>query len=166
MGGTLPKAALLLLCFFSLAIVACSQEPFGDPDRAGSPHAPRGTLAGEAGDLTVSGESPRQLTIEGARLQTGEEGVRIIVVVGHGGYFPECVLLEAVRGTESLWPQAGATEMAQVDESYVVVFREDPHPVGKVADPRNTPYSVLCVAESTTRAVEAHVEGTPRASRK
>ena len=177
MVGTLPKAALLL-CFFSLALVACSNEPPGEPDRAATRNAPRGTLAEGTGDPGVSGEAPRQPTIEGARLQTGEEGEEIIVVVGvgHEGFFPHCFLMEprAVRGAgredvygrraESRWPKEGATETVQMGESYVVVFHEDPHPGAKVADPRKTPYSVLCVEAITMRAVEAHVEGTPRAS--
>jgi hypothetical protein len=177
-GGTHPKAALLLLCFFFLALVACSEEPPGEPDRAETRDSPRGTLAGRAGDPGVSGEAPRQPTIEGARLQIGEEGEEIIVVVGvgHGGFFPDCFLMEArvVRGaeregvygrsTESRWPKEGATETVQMGESYVVVFHEDPHPGAKVADPRKTPYSVLCVEPITMRAVEAHVEGTPEAS--
>jgi hypothetical protein len=175
-GGTLPKAVLLLLCFFSPALVACSAEPPGEPDRAETRNAARGTLAGGAGDLTVSGESPRKLAIEGARLQTGVEGEEIIVMVGHGGYFPDCVLIEAraVRGderegvsgrrTESRWPKDSATETAQMHGSYLAVFHEDHHPGGKVAEPRKTPYSVLCVEASTMRTVEAHVEGTPKAS--
>ena len=177
MGGTLPKAALLLLCFFSL--VACSKEPPVEPDRAETRNAPRGTLAEGAGaSIGVSGEAPRQPTIEGARLQTGEEGEEIIVVfgVGHEEFFPECFLMEAqaVRGArregvfgrraESRWPKEGATETVQMGESYVVVFHEDPHPGARVADPRKTPYSVLCVEAITMRAVEAHVEGTPKAS--
>ena len=176
MGGTLPKAALLLLCFFSLALVACSTELPSEPGRAETRNAPRGTLAGGAGDLSVPGESPRKLAIEGARLQTGEEGEEIIVVVGHGGYFPDCVLMEARavrdagregvsgRRAESRWAKEGATETVQMGESYVVVFHEDPHPGGKVADSRKTPYSVLCVEVGTMREVEAHVEGTPKTS--
>lgn len=174
MGGTIFKAALLLLCFSFLALVACSKEPPGEPDRAETRDTPRGTLAGRTGDPGVSGEAPRRPTIEGARLQTGEEGEKIIVVVGHEA-FPKCFLMEAraVRGAgregvygrraKSRWPKAGATETAQVGESYVVVFHEDPHPGAKVADPRKTPYSVLCVEAITKRAVEAHVEGTPEA---
>jgi hypothetical protein len=172
-GGTHPKAALLLLCSFFLALVACSKEPPGEPDRAQTSDAPRGTLAGRAGDPGVSGEAPRRPTIEGARLQTGEEGEKIIVVVGHEAFFPECFLIEARamrgagreglygRGAKSRWPKEGATETAQVGTSYVVVFHEDPHPGAKVADPRKTPYSVLCVEAITKRTVEAHVEGTP-----
>ena len=176
MGGTLPKAALLLW-IFSLALVACSKEPPGEPDRAETRAAPRGTLAEGAGaSIGVSGEAPRQPTIEGARLQTGEEGEKIIVVVGHEVYFPDCFLMEAraVRGAgrgdvygrkaESRWPKEGATEKVQVGESYVVVFHKNPHPGAKVADPRKTPYSVLCVEAITKRAVQAHVEGTPKAS--
>ena len=68
------------------------------------------------------------------------------------------------RRAESRWPKEGATEMVQTGEAYVVVFHEDPHPGAKVADPRKTPYSVLCVEEITKRAVEAHIEGTPKAS--
>jgi hypothetical protein len=174
--GTLPNAALLLLCFFSLALVACSKEPPGEPHRAEKRNAPRGTLAGGTDDLTVSAEAPRQPTIEGARLQTGVEGEEIIVVVGHGGYFPDCILMEARaarsaekegvsgQGPESRWPREGATETAQLGESYVVIFHRDPQPGARVADPRKTPYSVLCVEASTLRTVEAHVEGTPRAS--
>ena len=174
MGGTLPKAALLL--FFSLALVACSREPSGEPDRAETRNGPRGTLVRSAGDPGVSGEAPRQPTIEGARLQTGVEGEEIIVVVGvgHERYFPECFLMEAVRGArrqgvygrraKSRWPKAGATETVQMGGSYVVVFHEDPHPGARVADPRKTPYSVSCVQAITMRAVEAHVEGTPQAS--
>jgi hypothetical protein len=176
-GGTLPKAVLLLLCFFSLELVACSTEPPGEQDRAERPNAPRGTLAGGAGDLTVSDESPRQPTIEGARLQTGVEGEKIIVVVGQGGFFPDCFLMDerAVRGTgregvysrraKSRWPKEDATETAQMGESYIAVFHEDPHPNARVADPRKTPYSVLCVEAITMRAVKAHVEGTPRERR-
>ena len=176
MGGTLPEAALLLLCFFSLALVACSKEPPGEPDRAQTRNAPRGTLAEGAGDPGVSGEAPRHPTIEGARLQTGEEGEQIIVVVGHEAFFPECLLMEAraMRGAgregvygrraESRWPKEGATETVQVGESYIVVFHEDPKAGAKVADPRKTPYSVLCVEAITKRAVEAHVEGTPNLS--
>jgi hypothetical protein len=122
--------------------------------------------------------APRQPTIEGARLQTGEEGEEIIVVVGvgHEGFFPQCILMEAraMRGagregvyrrrSKSRWPKVAATETVQMGESYVVVFHEDPHPGAKVADPRKTPYSVLCVEAITVRAVEAHVEGTPKAS--
>ena len=176
MGGKLPKAALLLLCFISLALVACSKEPPDEPDRAERRDAPRGTPAKGAGDPGVSVEAPRQPTIEGARLQTGVEGEEIIVVVGHEGFFPDCFLMEdrAVRragredvygrGTESRWPKEGATEAAQTGGSYVVVFHEDPRPSAKVADPRKTSFSVLCVEAITMRAVEAHVEGTPRAS--
>ena len=177
MGGTLPKAALLL-CFFYLAFVACSKEPPGEPNRAETRHAPRGTLAEGAGDPGVSGEAPRQPTIEGARLQTGVEGEEIIVVVGvgHEKFFPGCVLMEARpparpgregvygRRAESRWPREGATETIQMGGSYVVVFHEDPDPGARVSDPRKTPYSVLCVEAITMRAVEAHVEGTPRAS--
>jgi hypothetical protein len=175
-GGTHPKAALLLLCFFFLALVACSKEPPGEPDRAETRDAPRGTLAERAGDPGVSGEAPRRPTIEGARLQTGVEGEQIIVVVGHEGFFPDCFLTEdrAVRragregvygrGAESRWPKEGATETAQTGGSYVVVFHEDPRPSVRVADPRRTPYSVLCVEAITMRAVGAHVEGTPKAS--
>jgi hypothetical protein len=175
-GETLPKAALRLLWIFSLALVACSKEPPGEPDRAETRNASRGTLAEGAGNPVVSGETPRQPTIEGARLQTGEEGEKIIVVVGHEGYFPHCILMEArlMRGAgrkgvygrraESRWPKEGATETVQTGESYLVVFHEDPHPGAKVADPRKTPYSVLCVEEITKRTVEAHVEGTPKAS--
>ena len=163
MGGTHPKAALLLLCSFFLALVACSKEPPGEPDRAETRDAPRGTLAERAGDPGVSGEAPRRPTIEGARLQTGEEGEKIIVVVGHEAFFPECFLMEARamrgagregvygRGAKSRWPKEGATETAQVGKSYVVVFHEDPHPGAKVADPRKTPYSVLCVEAITER---------------
>ena len=177
MGGTLPKAALHLLCFFSLSLVGCSTEPPGEPDRAATRHSPRGALAGGAGDLTVSGEAPRKSTIEGARLQTGEEGEKIIVVVGHEAFFPECFLMEARarrgagrggvygRGAKSRWPKEDATETAQMGESYVAVFHEDPHPNARVADPRKTPYSVLCVEAITMRAVKAHVEGTPRERR-
>jgi hypothetical protein len=175
-SGTLPKAALLLLsCFFSLAPVACSREPPGEPDRAETRAAPRGVPAEGAGASTgVSGEAPHQPTIEGARLQTGGEGEKIIVVVGHEGFFPDCFLMEArtMRGTgkggvygrtaKSRWPKEGATETVQVGGSYVVVFHEDPHPNAKVADPRKTPYSVMCVEAITKRAVEAHVEGTPK----
>ena len=173
MGGTLSKAALLLLWIFSLALVACSKEPPGEPDRAETRDAPRGTLAEGAGaSIGVSGEAPRQPTIEGARLQTGEEGEEIIVVVGHEGFFPDCFLMEDRagregvygRGAESRWPKEGATETVQVGGSYVVVFHEDPHPGAKVADPRKTPYSVLCVEAITKRAVQAHVEGTPEVS--
>jgi hypothetical protein len=175
-GGTLPKAVLLLLCFISLALVACSTEPPGEPGRAETRNAPRGTLAGGAGSFTDSDEAPRKPAIEGARLQTGVEGEKIIVVVGHRGFFPECFLMEdrAVRGTgregvysrraESPWPKAGLTETFQLGESYVVVFHEDPHPEARVVDPRKTPYSVVCVEMITMRVVEAHVEGTPRAS--
>ena len=60
--------------------------------------------------------------------------------------------------------ERGATETAQMGGSYVAVFHEDPHPGGKVADPRKTPYSVLCVEAITMRTVEAHVEGTPKTS--
>jgi hypothetical protein len=178
-GGTLSKAALLLLWIFSLALVACSKEPPGEPDRAETRAAPRGTLAEGAGaSIGVSGEAPRQPTIEGARLQTGEEGEKIIVVVGHEVYFPDCFLMEAraVRGAgrgdvygrkaESRWPKEGATEKVQVGGSYVVVFHKNPHPGAKVADPRKTPYSVLCVEAITKRAVQAHVEGTPKGTPK
>ena len=176
MGETLPKAALLLSCFFSLALMACSKEPPGEPDRAETRNAPRGTLVEGAGDPDVSSEAPRQPTIQGARLQTGEEGEEIIVVVGHEGFFPHCILMEAramrgagregiyCRRAESRWPKEGATETVQMGESYVVVFHEDPHPGAKVADPRKMPYSVLCVEAITVRAVEAHVEGTPKPS--
>ena len=176
MGGTLPKAALLLW-IFSLALVACSKEPPGEPDRAETRAAPRGTLAEGAGaSIGVSGEAPRQPTIEGARLQTGEEGEKIIVVVGHEVYFPDCFLMEAraVRGAgrgdvygrkaESRWPKEGATETVQTGGSFVVVFHGDLHPGARVADPRKTPYSVLCVEAVAMRAGEAHVEGTPKAS--
>jgi hypothetical protein len=175
-GGTLSKAALLLLWVFSLALVACSKEPPGEPNRAETRDAPRGRLAEGAGDPGVSGEAPRQPTIEGARLQTGEEGEKIIVVVGHDVFFPDCFLMEAraMRGAgrgdvygrkaESRWPKVGATETVQVGGSYVVVFHKNPRPGAKVADPRKTPYSVLCVEAITKRAVQAHVEGTPKAS--
>ena len=106
-------------------------------------------------------------------MQTGVEGEEIIVVVGHEAFFPDCFLMKAraVRGAgkegvygrraDRRWPKEGATETVQMGESYVVVFHEDPHPSAKVADPRKTPYSVLCVEAITKRAVEAHVEGTP-----
>jgi hypothetical protein len=174
-GGTLPKAALLLL-FFSLALAACSREPSGEPDRAETRNGSRGTLVGSAGDSGISDEAPRQPTIEGARLQTGVEGEKIIVVVGvgHERFFPDCFLMEAVLGAgredvygsraKSRWPKAGTTETVQMGGSYVVVFHEDPHPGARVADPRKTPYSVSCVQAITMRAVEAHVEGTPQAS--
>jgi hypothetical protein len=174
-GGTLPKAALLLL-FFSLTLAACSREPSGEPNQAETRNAPRGTLAESADDPGVSGEAPRQPTIEGARLQTGVEGEEIIVVVGvgHETFFPDCFLMEAVLGAgredvygrraKSRWPRAGATETVQMGGSYVVVFHENPHPGVRVADPRKTPYSVSCVQAVTMRAVEAHVEGTPQAS--
>jgi hypothetical protein len=175
-GGTLPKAALLL-CFF-FALVACSRETPGEPNRAETRNVPRGTLAEGAGDPGVSVEAPRQPAIEGARLQTGVEGEEIIVVVGvgHEKFYPNCFLMETRPSTgpgrkgvygrraESSWPKEGATETVQIGGSYVVVFHEDPHPGARVADPRMTPYSVLCMEEITTRAVEAHVEGTPRAS--
>ena len=157
---------------FSLALVACSKEPPGEPDRAETRNAPRGALAEGAGDPGVSGVAPRRLTIEGARLQTGEEGEEIIAVVGHEGFFPDCFLMEdrAGRGgvygrrTESRWPKEGATETVQTGGSFVVVFHGDPHPGARIADPRKTPYSVLCVEAVAMRAVEAHVEGTPKAS--
>jgi len=151
-------------------------EPSGGPDRAETRNAPRGTLAEGAGDPGVSGEVPRQPTIEGARLQTGVEGEEIIVVVGvgHERFFPDCFLMEAVRGAgrqgvygrkaKSRWPRAGSTETVQMGGSYVVVFHEDPHPAVRVADPRKTPYSVSCLQAITMRAAEAHVEGTPKAS--
>jgi hypothetical protein len=175
-GGTLHKAALLL-CFF-FALVACSKEPPGEPNRAETRNAPRGTLAEGADDPGVSVEAPRQPAIEGARLQTGVEGEEIIVVVGvgHEGFFPTCFLMEARpparpgregvfgRRAESSWPKVGATETVQMGGSYVVVFHEDPHPGAKVADPRKTPYSVLCMEAITMRTVGAHVEGTPKAS--
>ena len=174
MGGTLPKAALLLLCVFSLALVACSKESPGEPNRAETRAAPRGGVAGGAGDAGVSGEIPRQPAIEGARLQTGGEGEKIIVVVGvgHEGIFPDCFLMEVRAGRggvygrrgESRWPKKGATETVQMGRSYVVVFHKDPHPGARVADPRKTPYSVLCVEASMISTFEAHVEGTPKAS--
>jgi hypothetical protein len=48
--------------------------------------------------------APRQPTIEGARLQTGEEGGQIIVVVwiGHEGFFPYCFLMEVALLTRSM----------------------------------------------------------------
>jgi hypothetical protein len=56
--------------------------------------------------------APRQPTIEGARLQTGEEGEQIIVVVGvgHEGIFPHCFLMEArvVRGAGRVGVYLGA----------------------------------------------------------
>ena len=172
----LTTAALLLLCCLSLALVACSKEPPDQPDRAQTRNALRGTPAEGAGDPGVSVEAPRKPTIEGARLQIGVEGEEIIVVVGHEGFFPDCFLMEdrAVRragregvygrGAESRWPKEGATETIQTGGSYIVVFHEDPHPDARVADPRKTPYTVLCVEAITMRAVEAHVEGTPKAS--
>ena len=95
MGGTHPKAALLLLCSsFSRSWRALSEPP-GEPDRAESATRRGGRLAGRAGDPGVSDEAPRRPTIEGARLQTGEEGEKIIVVVGHEAFFPDCFLMEA-----------------------------------------------------------------------
>ena len=188
MAGTIPKAPLLLMLVvlssllgsFSLALVACSTEPPAEPeDRPHTPpHAPPGTLAEGAGDPGLWGETPRQPSIEGARLQRGVEGEQIIVVVGQEGLFPKCFLVEvpAVQGvgregvnarrSESLWPKEGATETAQVGESYVVVFHEDPQMGAKVADPRKTPYRVMCVEAITKRVVEAHIEGTPKGSPK
>jgi hypothetical protein len=62
-GATLPKAALLLprlLCFFSLALAACSKKPPGEPDRARTAGAPRGKLVEGAGGPAASGEAPRR----------------------------------------------------------------------------------------------------------
>lgn len=127
-----------------------------------------------AGDLTTPREPPRELTIQQAELQTGREGDQILVVVGVDppSIFPECTLEEG-RTTDaqgnilSRWFDDDATETVQMSNSVVYVFHEDPHPIGKVADPRNTAYLVGCLDASSpgkSNWVKAHVDGTPGAS--
>ncbi len=127
-------------------------------------------MASVAGGLTAPREAPRKLAIKRAELQPGRDGDQILVVVGveHPGFIPECNLKEA-RVTDahgnvfSHWYEEDATETVQLRSSYVYVFHENPHPTGKVADPRKMPYYVVCDSFSGA-AVKAHVDGTPGGS--
>lgn len=168
----MPRALLLLLaCCLSLALGACSKAPPNRPNRGETGTTHQRTAASVAGALTVPREAPRKPVIKTAELQSGQDGDQILVVVGveHLGYFPDCSLKEArtkdVHGKIlSLWYKEEATETVQMSRTYVYVFHEDPRPSGKVADPRKTAYYVVCGNVGLRREVEAHVEGTPKAS--
>ena len=162
---------LLLACCLTQALGACSKAPPNRPNRGQTGAAHRRTAASVAGGLTTPREAPRKGAIKRAELQPGQDGDQILVVVGveHPGFYPECSLEEArtedARGKPlSLWYDEDATETVQMSRSYVYVFHEDPHPSGKVADPRKTEYRVVCADVRSGRVVEAHVEGTPEAS--
>ena len=172
MGGTLPRALLLLLaCCLSLAFGACSKAPPNRLNRGETGTTHQRTAASVAGDLTVPREASRKPVIKTAELQSGQDGDQILVVVGmeHPGYAPDCYLKEArtkdVHGKIlNLWYEEEATETVQMSRSSVYVFHEDPRPSGKVADPRKTAYYAVCVDVRSRREFEAHVEGTPEAS--
>lgn len=84
MDGTFLRATLLLLCFFSLALVACSEEPPNKPDRGETLTAQQRTAqqrtvaSGGYVEHTVGSMTLRQdegiLAIEEAELITDEEG--------------------------------------------------------------------------------------------
>jgi len=172
MGGTLRSALqLLLACCLSLPLGACSDGPPNKPNRGETGTTHRRTVASVAGGLTVPRKAPRKLVIQQAELQPDQDGDQILVVVGveHPGFFPECTLKEArttdVHGKPfSRWYDDDATEAVPMNRTYVYVFHEDPHPSGKVADPRKMPYYVVCDPFRSGDAVKAHVDGTPSAS--
>ena len=160
-----------MACCLSLVLGACSKAPPNRPNRGETGATHQRTAASVAGDLSVPREAPRKPVIKQAELQPSQDGDQILVVVGveHPGSFPDCTLKEArtkdVHGEIlSLWYKEETTETVQMTRSYVYIFHEDPRPSGKVADPRKTAYYVVCVDVHSRREVEAHVEGTPKAS--
>jgi hypothetical protein len=164
---------LLLACCLPQALGACSKAPPNRPNRGQTGPSHRRTVASVTGSPTAPREAPRKPTIKRAELQPGQDGDQILVVVGgeHPGYYPDCSLEEArtkdARGKPlSLWYDEDATETVEMTRSFVYVFHEDPHPSGKVADPRKTAYRVVCADVRSGHEVEAHVEGTPETSPK
>jgi hypothetical protein len=164
----------LSLCSLSLALATCSGETPERPDRGEISAAHPRTMA-TGGDLTAPRADRRKPDIEAAELQTGHEGDEILVVVevAQPGYFPYCLLMD-FRGretalkngiydgrAESHWPEERSTETVQMGSTYVIVYHEDPDPSREVADPRTTPYFVVCAQTGTRNMDEAHVEGTP-----
>jgi hypothetical protein len=176
-GRTYLKVVVLLLCFFSLALVACSEQPPNKPDRGETHTALRRTVASSGGSVTTSRDAPRRLTIEEAELQSGEEGDQIFVQVAveGSGFLPRCFLMDGPtrdaarredvygRRVESRWSDERSTETLEMGYTYVVVFHEDRGMSGKVPDPRRTPYFVVCSEARRMHTDEAHVEGTPEA---
>lgn len=197
MDVTFLKAVLLLLCFFSLALAACSEEPPNKPERGDTRTAPQRTVAsGGYVEHTVGSMTLRQdegvLVIEEAKLFADEEGDNEIFVQakirgGQEGY-RGCFLMEerawvalrrsfesgstpdpAVMPLESSWADPLLSDEFSGDDTYAVVFHEDP--VEEAVDPERTPFFALCFknAEGSGQLTAwydvAHVEGTPEASR-
>jgi hypothetical protein len=175
-GGTFPKA-LLLLCCLSFALVACSREPPNKPDRVHKRAAQGRTVTTGGGDLATARKAHRKLHIEDAELQRGQGGDEILLVVEveHPGFFPDCFLMDARsreaahgrgvydrRAVECRWPAERSTETVQMGSAYVIVYHEDPG--RKVANPRETPYFAVCSEAGTMHSDEVHVDGTPAAS--
>ena len=161
------------LCFITLALVACSEEPPNKPDRAETRvplqrTAPHRTVAsGGYVEYTVGSMTLRQdesvVAIKEAKLQSGEEGDEIVVQAmirgNHEGY-RDCFLME-----ERTWLalkrsfESGNTpdpslqlESSWADPLRRVEFSGDEmyavvfreDPDAEAADPRQTPYFALC----------------------
>ena len=148
-------------------------------------------MEGEGNATARAGEG--DMVIEKAFLRRGAEGDEIVVRAtgGNSKHFPSCFLTEGTlkeankraeaeleaeekRGekasgarVDSLWPKNVGGEMSVEDGAFVIVFRENPNPPERVADPRRTPFFVHCAGGDTFKEITgdtAHVQGTPKTS--
>ena len=161
-------------------------------DRAAEDSGVRGYVEHTVGDRIMR-KDESVLAIQKAELYRGEEGrdeifVQATVRGGHEGY-RDCFLMEerAWRDLkrsfesgntpdprvqlESSWSLPLQREEFSGDETFAVVFQEDPD--AETPDPRETPFFALCFRGSEGRNERllflawydvAHVEGTPEAT--
>jgi hypothetical protein len=186
-GGTFLKA-VLSLCFATLVLFACSEEPDKPESAEKNAEAGRAVVGGivapgEGNSPGPAGEPGGGVAIEEAVLTSGERGDEIHVWVRFWGpgTWPYCFLMDgptkdtveraikrqhpslAPPQVESRWVDQDSTEkFLSRDRMVIWVFHEDRDPTGEAADPRRTPFFAACEGgQGPKRYVEAHVEGTP-----